>query len=202
MNKKNIRDIILKKRKELSNAEAVICSKNILNNLISNEYFNQCKSILVYVSIPGEVQTTEIINFSYNEHKQIVVPIVQKKNKMLLLSILSNEHITDLNLNKSVNKIKMWERSNFGVLEPHQDTIKPINISEIDLIIVPGLGFDKTGMRVGFGGGYYDRLLAKRHKHTKLIAVAFNFQIFKSLPYNKYDQKVDLIITENEIIKP
>lgn len=78
------------------------------------------------------------------------------------------------------------------------------NISEgktYDLVVVPLLGFDRSGNRLGYGGGYYDKFLS-RNKCKQAIGLGYSFQEVKNLPVEKHDQKLDLIITEREIIKP
>ena len=77
--------------------------------------------------------------------------------------------------------------------------IKYISINEIDLVIVPGIGFDQKGNRIGHGEGFYDRLL--KNTNALAIALAYEFQIIKNISIDKYDIPVDIIITEKRVIK-
>ncbi len=77
--------------------------------------------------------------------------------------------------------------------------IKLISINKIDLVIVPGIGFDQRGNRIGHGEGFYDRLLKNTNIFT--IALAYEFQIIEKIPIDKYDTPVDIIITEKRVIK-
>lgn len=72
---------------------------------------------------------------------------------------------------------------------------------EYDLVITPVLGFDRRGFRLGYGGGYYDKFLA-RNKCKEVIGLAYSFSEVEKIPNEEHDKKVSLIITEKEIIKP
>jgi 5-formyltetrahydrofolate cyclo-ligase len=73
------------------------------------------------------------------------------------------------------------------------------NTSNIDLLIVPGIAFDRMGHRLGYGRGYFDRYLSQAKPHFS-IGLAYNFQMVESLPHYSHDQKLDAIATESEII--
>jgi len=87
----------------------------------------------------------------------------------------------------------------YGILEPARSQIVPIEPNTIDLVIIPGIGFDKTGNRMGHGKGYYDRFLPLAKKAIR-IGLCFEFQIKDQIPTEPSDQKVDYIITEERII--
>ncbi|MGR3220603.1 MAG: 5-formyltetrahydrofolate cyclo-ligase [Candidatus Anammoxibacter sp.] len=198
--KKKIRQEVLIKRKNLSKLEIKDRSEKICRQLVNLNEFKLCKSILMYVAMPDEVQTNDLFLIGLEQNKLLAAPIVQKADELLLLSILSEKQIKALLFKTSGNEY--WNTSKFGVLEPRQDTVNPILIPEIELIIVPGLAFNRDGMRIGFGGGHYDRLLAKSNKSTLAVAVAFDFQIYNSIPHCDHDQKVDMIITDHGVIRP
>ena len=107
--------------------------------------FKHATTILFYVSYDNEVYTHEMIKELLKNKKNIVVPIADKKNRSLTLSKLDNWD--DL------------EIGTYNILEPKLERIKKISLDSIDLIIVPGIGFDKKGNRIGHGKGYYDKLL-------------------------------------------
>lgn len=198
--KKALRKYIRKKRYELSENELISQSSIIINKILRLNEFINSSSILVYISMPGEVITTKLIKTELSEEKIISVPVVKENEKDLYLTKLSSDHKSELLSNSFKENSKFWKQSNFGVLEPTENSLDQTDINKIDLIIVPGLAFDRTCMRLGYGGGYYDRLLSKRNKNTIAVAVGFNFQIIDNVPFSSYDQKVDLIITENDII--
>ena len=85
----------------------------------------------------------------------------------------------------------------FGYYEPK--SISPVNIEEIELVIVPGVVFDKNLNRIGFGKGYYDKILNKLKPSAKKLAVAHEFQVLEIIPAEEHDVKMDMIITEKNI---
>lgn len=200
--KEYIRKLITEKRSNLTQTDVLKHSNKICDNILGLKEFQQCKNVLIYVSMPKEVQTFDLILKLFNDKKIIIVPVVKKNCEMLFLSKLTEEHINELAENKQDKVLSMWNKSKFGILEPKENTLKQIPISDIDLVIVPGLGFNIECSRVGFGGGYYDRLLVKLKDSITTIAVAFDFQILPYIPCNDFDQKVDMIVTENRIIVP
>ena len=90
-----------------------------------------------------------------------------------------------------------------GILEPDSSIHAKVNTMEIDFIIIPGIGFSREGKRLGRGGGYYDRYLARSLKEKKIIkiGIAYSFQKLKKIPINKYDIKLDHIVTEEKFYK-
>jgi 5-formyltetrahydrofolate cyclo-ligase len=179
-----IRKELIEKRKKMSKKEVLEKNKLIKKRLFEINEFKKASTILFYVSYGNEVYTHDMIKEALND-KKVVVPISNKEDCSLSLSILDSWN--DL------------EEGSYGILEPRKDCIKEISIDEIDLIIVPGVGFDLNGNRLGHGKGYYDRLLEK----TKAISIglAFELQIVKNIPTDRNDVPVDIIVTEERIIE-
>ena len=99
-----------------------------------------------------------------------------------------------------LSELKDWndlEPGSYGILEPKKDKIIEMLIESIDIIIVPGVGFDELGCRLGHGAGYYDNLLKKSINATH-IGLAFEFQIVEKVPIESHDLPVDIIITEKD----
>lgn len=92
------------------------------------------------------------------------------------------------------------KRGTMNVWEP-QEHCTPVQVAELDVILVPGLAFSRTGARLGRGGGYYDRLLARPECRARRIAVAFEMQIINDIPCEAHDQRVAQIITESGLIE-
>ncbi len=181
--KEKIRKEIKEKRRGLSKEENRKKSKEIKERLFGLTEFRDADTILFYISYDAEVFTHDMIcELLYK--KNIVVPVSNKNDRSLTLS-----------------NLKSWEELCLGshnILEPKKECIKEISIDEIDLIIVPGLAFDKKGNRLGHGKGYYDRLLKKTN--AKTIGLTFEFQIINKIPINKHDKPVEIIVTEKRII--
>jgi len=174
---------LIENRKKISKSEVLEKSELIKNRLFEMKDFQQALTILFYVSYDNEVYTHDMIKESIKLGKNVIVPKSDKENRKLILSKLNN-----------------WEdlvKGAYGILEPKE--IDPISIDKIDLIIVPGVGFDKQGRRIGHGKGYYDNLL-RNSKKTIHIGLAFEFQIVEKIPTEAHDVPVQKIITEKRVI--
>ena len=179
-----VRRELIEKRKSLTKSEIFKKSEIIKNKLFELSEFKKAKTILFYVSYDNEVFTHDMIKESIDNKKNVIVPISDKKNKNLILS-----------------KLQSWNDLSIGsyeILEPKKEKIEEVTIKEIDLIIVPGVGFDEKGNRLGHGKGYYDKLLEKFKEKT--IALAFDFQVIDMIPTEPHDKKINIIITEKNVI--
>lgn len=99
-----------------------------------------------------------------------------------------------------VHSVDDLKRGTMNVWEP-QVHCAPVPVAELDVILVPGLAFTRTGARLGRGGGYYDRLLAQPQCRARRLAVAFEAQIIEDIPCEAHDQRVPQIITESGLIE-
>jgi len=155
-------------------------SRAITKKLLSLPEFLSSSSILFYASKEGEVDTLNAISKSMKMGKRVIVPVV--KGDRLLLSYISST--------------KDLSPGTYHIPEPKK--LMPAKPKDVELAIVPGIAFDKTGNRLGRGYAYFDKLL--KVLHAPKIALAFDFQIVGSIPSEKHDIPVDKIITENEVI--
>lgn len=189
--KQTLKSEIFEKRKSIPKKEIKEKSAKIKERLYSLPEFKHSKNILFYVSFNNEVDTIETIrellkNKEENK-KNIIVPYVEKGNPILQLSELKN--FSDL------------EPRTFGILEPKEDKTKKFDANKLDLVIVPGIAFDKNGHRIGYGHGYYDRFLQKLSKNTVKIGLAFELQLIEKIHEEGHDIPVDWVITEKNIVK-
>lgn len=187
MNKKNLRHQILDKRSKLGKYEHEEFSNIILNTIVNSLYYKNAKTIMTFISFMDEVDTHEFIKKSIEDGKDIVVPITIPETKELKLSL--------------VKDFKELEPGYYNILTPKEEYIRYIDPELVDLIIVPGVVFDRDGYRIGYGGGYYDRFLSKIDKNVPKIAIAFDLQVIDKVPREYYDIPVDYIFTEKEIIE-
>lgn len=180
--KENLRKYLKEKRKEIENKEAK--SHLIFHNLKALDIWKRAKIINTYVSLKDEVDTRFIIYHALIESKRVFTPIVFK-HELKFGEIYS---FNDL------------EYGPFGILQPKE--ISEVNYDSFDLIIVPGIAFDCRGYRIGYGKGYYDRFL-KNIRRGKKIGLIFEELLMDKFPFEpeKYDQKVDIIVTEKRVIK-
>jgi len=185
--KNSLMEQFLKKRKELTKSKLITNSRQIKQLLFSTTWYRSASKILFYVSFNNEVSTHEMIKDALLNGKTVLVPKCDTEKNTLCISHLI--HWADL------------EKGAYSILEPRQDCLRPVPVSSVDLIIVPGVVFDTKGNRIGYGKGFYDRLLQEA-KNAYSIGLAFESQIIESIPSEEHDEKVDIIITEDRIIQP
>ena len=181
--KEKLRKEIKEKRRKQTKEENRKKSKEIKEKLFSLPEFKDAEAVLFYISYGGEVFTHDMIHESFYK-KNIIVPVSNTEDCSLRLSHL-----------------KSWEElglGSYGILEPRVEKIRKTKIKDIDLIIVPGVAFDKTGNRLGHGKGYYDRLLEQ--SNVVSIGLCFEFQLVEKILTEHHDKPVDIIITENRVI--
>lgn len=186
--KEKLRKKLKSLRDKLSKDEIIKKSMMVKNNLFRINRFINSNLIMFYVTFRSEVDTLPMIEKSLSEGKRIALPIV-KKNPKTMVAV----EIKDIN--------KDLCPGTFGILEP-RDTSKKINPEKIDLVIVPGVGFDIKGRRIGYGGGYYDQWLCN-FELQKRIGICFELQLLEKLPSKataENDLPVGTIVTEKRII--
>ena len=183
--KNKIRKELIKIRENRSQDEILEKSNEIKKRLFEINEFKQASTILFYISYDNEVFTHDMIKEYISNGKNVIVPISDKENRRLILSKLNNWD--DLEL------------GSYNILEPRKDKIKEVSIEEINLIIVPGVGFDARGHRIGHGKGYYDNLL-KNSGNILSIGLAFESQVVKKIPTEAHDLPVHKIVTEKRVI--
>ena len=178
MIKEIIREKMRRQRKKLTSDEVQEKSEIIRYKLEGRKAFKEADTIMMYISSFKEPQTLPIIEKLLESGKKVVVPVSVTATNTIIPTYL-----------ESLNELK---RGAYGILEP--TIIRPVNIDDIDVIVVPGIAFDMHRNRLGFGKGYYDRLL--EDCSAKKIALCYDFQIVSDLPATDYDVPMDLILTE------
>jgi 5-formyltetrahydrofolate cyclo-ligase len=161
-------------------------SKKICHNFTDTEQFKRASVIMVYLSLPHEVDTTSAILSAWQHEKTVAVPKVSwEQRHMIPVEITSLE--TGI------------EHNGYGLRTPA--TSVPMPIDEIDLVVTPGLAFDKHGNRLGRGGAYYDRFFQSEQLKAEKCGFAFTQQLVESVPADEYDKPVDFLITDEGVIK-
>ena len=180
MIKSNLREKVLKIRKNNSKKQINIIPSNIYSYLKKQNY--NLKIIGGYYPSNYEINDLEILNYFFKRGSKISLPKIKKKSQMEFYKWYKNDTLI-------INK--------YGIPEPEAN-----NRVYPDILFVPLVAFDKQLNRLGYGGGFYDRYIQKISKIKKVVKVglAFSFQKLKTIPINKHDKKLDIIITEKEII--
>lgn len=179
-----IRSRIKKLRQNLNNDDKILKSNIIFDKLYNLEVFKNSDIIMCYKSFQNEVETIQIINYCLNRNKTIVLPS------------LNNSRIVPIKLKDIMN----MTIGGYGIHEPLFNVDDIVEPKQIQLIIVPGIAFDIEGNRIGFGKGYYDTFLQSLNGDTCKIGLAYDFQLVENVPFEMHDVKMDIIITEKEVI--
>jgi len=135
-------------------------------------------------ALPGEVRTTALVERALRERRRVICPRVRPHGQLEHRELLDASHLRE---------------TAFGLLEPDPELAPPAEPDEADLVLVPGVAFAASGARLGMGGGYYDRFLARSSAPT--IGLAFEMQLRAALPQGPHDQSVDVIVTEMRVIR-
>lgn len=154
----------------------------IKEELFSLEEFKRAKVVMFYVSTDGEVETASMIDKALEMGKKVVIPLILTKEKKLVASQI-------------LDRTKELKPGPYGILQPIASYLRPTSLKDIDLVVVPGIAFDKEGNRLGRGKGYYDKFLSQIPQGIPLIGLAFDSQLVNRLPCLAHDLPVDKVIT-------
>ncbi|MEK9649699.1 MAG: 5-formyltetrahydrofolate cyclo-ligase [Gammaproteobacteria bacterium] len=181
MIKSSIRKSILKRRLALSNASIENLSATIQFHLLESEYFLKANSIGLYFPVNNEVKTEKIIAACFGSNKKIFMPKIYG----------TNLHFISLKPDSS------FVENKFGIPEIN---VKDEDIAKhIDLIICPGVSFDESKHRIGYGGSFYDRYLSKASfKYVGMLA--FSMQFTQSIDAEEHDIAMNFVVTENGLL--
>lgn len=169
------------RRKECSKTWLSEFSSKALALLEQTSCFRQAACIGLYHALPGEVETNELIK-RWSPHKTLLLPAIEGDDILLLPYSNDQALITGA----------------YGIKEPGRTGCPSVSEKEIDLLIVPGVAFDRQGNRLGRGKGYYDRLLSRLN--VPKVGLCFDFQLFPHIPTEPFDIRMDGIVTDKETI--
>lgn len=175
-------------RDALPEGERLIRSQTLSQQLVSLPEFKRARVIMAYMSIGAEFDTRFIIEAISAQGAQLVLPRVDRVMRQLHLYAV-NDLAQDL-----VSGV--W-----GIREPSVERCATVAISQIDFILVPGAAFDNARNRIGYGGGFYDRLLALPDRHAITVSAVFREQIVPQIPMDDHDRPVDVVITDDGITR-
>jgi len=174
-------------RRAQENKDAL--SRQILAKAMDLPEYEQAFTAMFYVDVRSEVRTRFALPKALESSKRIVVPYCDGGD----LKLFHLEALDEL------------DTRTFGILEPREGLLalpeKSVDAGELDLILVPGVAFDRRGARLGHGKGYYDKLLVNVRPDTPLIALAFECQMFPEIPVETHDVFMNRVITENAVYR-
>ncbi len=188
MNRDDLRRLLKQKRLQLTEAFQLEAEKRVFSHILQSNLLNEAKHIACYMPINGEVGTQLLINFLWEQNKQVYLPKITGNKNLLFIEY---------------NKNTILEKNKFNIWEPGSNA-SSIVAEGLDLIFLPLLGFDNHGNRLGTGQGYYDRSFTFKLNDPKippsLVGLAYSFQKLEKLAAESWDVKLDYLITEEEII--
>jgi 5-formyltetrahydrofolate cyclo-ligase len=163
-------------------------SRRIVGAFMSLPEYATAETVMFYIDVRSEVRTRNDLQLALESGKQVVVPWCNAAGELELFRLSSMDEL---------------ELGMYRILEPKQELRglpeKQVDVLELDLIMVPGVAFDRRGGRMGHGKGYYDKLLQHARLETPLVALAFECQLFEEIPVAEHDIFMDRVITEDRV---
>jgi 5-formyltetrahydrofolate cyclo-ligase len=184
--KESLRKELLRRRDTLPPDVRIKKSRLILETFFSLPEVAESAVILFYASFRSEVETMEMIEGALKEGLKVVLPRVDERRRLLSLH--------------QIHELKELTSGYMGIPEPRPE-INLVNPDGIDLIVVPGVAFDPKKSRLGYGGGYYDRLLKHKGKNVPAIGLAFEEQLVDKIRTEDFDVAMDLVVTDLRVIR-
>jgi len=177
LTKAQLRNKILVRLKTQKEDQRKRKSRIIREKLFRTAAFKKAKTVMFYIAFDGEVDTNEMIIRAREQGKQVVVPACNQSRQINPCRLKINTRLI---------------KGPYGIQEPRPQ--KPIKLKDLELVIVPGVAFDKQGNRLGRGKGYYDRFLNRLGAKTVTMGLAFDFQVLPSVPATSEDIKVGRVL--------
>ena len=185
--KEDIRRSLLKRRRSLPEKELKRVSCEINTYLINEIQNRDLKKILVYQSIDNEPSVEKITELAWQKNIKVYIPKVVSKEKIII---------------NRLRKDSSYSKNKFGINESND--LETVELDEIDLAVLPLVGIDINGFRLGYGGGYYDRFFYQDRELSRkpfIIGVGYAFQILEVSFAENHDLKCDSVITEKGVLK-
>jgi 5-formyltetrahydrofolate cyclo-ligase len=185
MDKERLRVKLQKCLLEMSEEERSEKSQKACQNLVSTSQFQRASTVMIYLSLPHEVDTSEVVLYAWQLGKTVVVPKISWQQR----------HMIPVQINSLETG---FSTEVAGLRNPV--TGVPMPIEEIDLVVAPALGFDRKGNRLGRGASFYDRFFANKQLKAARCGFAFTEQLVDSVPVEERDEPVDFLVTDKEIL--
>lgn len=185
--KKELRKQILQSRNDIPEAKREEKSKRIVDRILRSPWYQEARFVFSFVPFGDEVNIRPLLEHAVQAGKKLAIPKTMTNPRKLILF-----------------QFEGWDRlipGVYGILEPDPSQSSMVEPTEIDLILMPGVAFDRQGGRLGYGGGFYDRFLGSLPQSPLLIAPCFTEQIVERVPTEEHDIQVDKLITDLEIVE-
>ena len=164
-------------------------SRRIFQQIDALPEYARVHTLMLYLNVRNEVRTQWFVPTAWNERKRVVIPYCENGQLELF----------------RLDRLDELVSGTMGVLEPKHElrrrAERKVELSELDLIVTPGLAFDRRGGRLGYGKGYYDKLFHQIRADTTKLAVCFECQLFPEIPILPHDIRMDIVVTENSVYR-
>lgn len=186
MTKREIRQDVKRRLADMPADVAAAKSRAACAALVSLPEFRSAGAVMLFLSMPDEIDTTTALLAAWEGEKIVLVPkVASNRRQMIPVECRTlDDHMA---------------AGAYGIREP--ENTQPWPREEIDLVVVPGLAFDRTGSRLGRGGGYYDRFLGPHAPRTITCGLSFDEQLVGEVPADDHDRPVEILVTDKEVLR-
>ena len=185
--KQQQRKMLLHSRRSLTDEERKAFSGSIIAKLIALPEYQQADACPLFASMRDEVQTKELILDALKAGKRVCLPYITSTKDSLMQAA-------------QISSLDDLEKGAYGILAVRADRLHFVEPEELDFILVPAVGMDRQGWRMGMGGGYYDRYLARAAGAVRACAI-YSCQLADDIVRDEHDAQADLILTETDLIR-
>ncbi len=184
MEKSTLRREIQKKLRSIPDDQRTAKSRKACKNLIATKEFQESSVIMMFFSLPTEVNTSDAVLYAWQQGKTVVMPKISWQQRHMIPVVITS--------------LEKGYTTEFGVLK-NPITGTPMPFSEIDMVVAPGLGFDLKSNRLGRGGSYYDRFFQNEELKATRCGLAFAEQVLEDIPTNDSDMPIDMLVTDEKV---
>ena len=187
--KQELRRSMSRMRNSLDLVERKAAGKSASLHFIQWLEQRACTSVMVYIAFRSEIELTEVMQWSWDNGVAVIAP-----------RSIAEDHSLEL---FEINSWEQLQAGAYGIMEPNPVKSRRLTFAEVpEVIVAPGIAFDRNGGRLGYGGGYYDRFAQKLHQCGRAaesiwVGAAYEQQLLDKLPIDHHDRMMDWLLTEN-----
>jgi 5-formyltetrahydrofolate cyclo-ligase len=183
LQKRELRERMRRTRSGIPPAERAVLAARAEARLLALPELQEARTVLLFYSFGSEIPTAVLIRRLLQRRSRVLLPYLSEEG-MEAGEVLPGETLVE---------------TDYGPKEPTRRVA--VDPSGVDVVVTPGLAFDRRGHRLGYGGGHYDRYLARLHAGAVRMGIGFSAQVLDELPADEYDQPVDVVITDKDVIR-
>ncbi|MDE1942080.1 MAG: 5-formyltetrahydrofolate cyclo-ligase [Betaproteobacteria bacterium] len=186
--KSELRALVLARRDAIPEAQRETRSRLLSRQVEALAEFAAARTVMAYMPMGSEFDTRPLLQAVLARGTRLVLPRVERTSKTLALHEVSN---LEADLQAGV-----W-----GIREPDPQRCPQARLGEVDFILMPGAAFDRQRHRMGYGGGFYDKLLSRPERRAVTVAVAFVEQLVAQVPLEPHDLPVDILVSDDGLYR-